>query len=131
MQSIHAAIIMDGNGRWAEARGWPRVRGHAAGAAALRKIVEAAPRLGVGTLTLYAFSSDNWQRPAAEVSALMQLLHAYLESERATLCREGVRCTAIGRRDRLPQHVTAALEQTEAATAAGARLWLRLAIDYS
>lgn len=132
MQSLlHTAIIMDGNGRWAEARGWPRARGHAAGAEALRKIVEAAPSLGIGTLTVYAFSSDNWQRPPEEVQALMELFAAYLASEREPLRRAGVRCTAVGRRDRLPESLVTALEHTEAATRACSKLWLRLAIDYS
>ncbi|MGH9476651.1 MAG: polyprenyl diphosphate synthase [Terriglobales bacterium] len=128
---MHVAVIMDGNGRWAKARGWARTRGHAAGVAALRRCVEAGPRLGIGTLTIYALSSDNWQRPHAEVVGLLDLLQSYLESERGSLVRSGVRCSAIGRRDRLPQELAAALAETEAATRGGTQLWLRLAVDYS
>ncbi|MGH9488275.1 MAG: polyprenyl diphosphate synthase [Terriglobales bacterium] len=132
MQSPHhVAIIMDGNGRWAQARGWERARGHAAGAAVLRGVVEAAPELGIRTLTLYALSADNWRRPAEEIAALLELLRSYLEGEREALARAGVRCSATGRRDRLPAQLVRALEATEAATRAGSKLWLRLAIDYS
>src|SRR5512145_3082339 len=86
---IHAAIIMDGNGRWATRRGMPRQAGHAAGVEALGRVVEAAPDLGIGTLTVYAFSADNWQRPAAEVSALMGLLRRYVEKETRRLADGG------------------------------------------
>ncbi|HET9783754.1 MAG TPA: polyprenyl diphosphate synthase, partial [Terriglobales bacterium] len=116
---LHAGIIMDGNGRWAKARGWPRARGHLAGVEAVRRVVRAAPRLGVGTLTLYVFSSDNWRRPPEEVEALFGLLRTFLESERPELVRQGVRCTAIGRRDRIPPEALATLASTEAATAEG------------
>lgn len=129
--SMHVAIIMDGNGRWAEARGWSRARGHAAGVTALRQCVQAAPRLGIGTLTLYVFSSDNWSRPPAEVAGLLDLLQTYLESERGELLRAGVRCSVIGRRDRLPAALAGAMAETEVATRSGAELWLRLAVDYS
>jgi undecaprenyl diphosphate synthase len=130
-RKLHAAIIMDGNGRWATMRGLPRIAGHRAGADAVRRTVEAAPDLGVGILTLYAFSSDNWRRPPAEVSALMDLLDIYLRKE-TRRCREnGVRLQVIGRRDRLDPRLVAAIERTEAATAAGATLTLRIAIDYS
>ena len=99
---LHVGIIMDGNGRWALRRGEPRSCGHQAGGEAVRRVVEAAPDLGIGTLTLFAFSSANWQRPPAEVAALMSLFHEYLVNE-TELCREkGVRLTLIGRRDRLP-----------------------------
>jgi|KBSSwiStaDraftv2_1062776.scaffolds.fasta_scaffold11413_10 undecaprenyl diphosphate synthase len=128
---LHVGIIMDGNGRWAERRHWPRVAGHPAGAAAVRRIVEAAPGLGVGTLTLYAFSADNWRRPRDEVRRLMALLREYLRDEVARCVQNGVRLTAIGRRDRLPASVFRALEEAEAATAQGRRLHLRLALDYS
>ncbi len=127
----HVAIIMDGNGRWAAARGLPRTAGHRAGAATMRRVVEAAPGFGIGTLTLYAFSSNNWQRPRPEVEHLMALLRGYLEGEIARCVAHGVRVTVIGRRDRLPPAVTAAIEVIEAATAAGGCLHLRLAIDYS
>jgi undecaprenyl diphosphate synthase len=127
----HVAIIMDGNGRWALARGRPREWGHRRGAEAVRRVVEAAPDLGVRTLTLYAFSSDNWQRPAREVSMLMALLRRYLRREAARLSENGVRLRVVGRRDRLPAEVRAAIELAEAETAAGTRMTLRLAIDYS
>lgn len=128
---LHVGIIMDGNGRWAERRRWPRVAGHPAGAAAVRRVVEAAPGLGIGALTLYAFSADNWRRPREEVRRLMALLREYLRDEVARCVQNGVRVTAIGRRDRLPASVLRALEQAEAATAQGRRLHLRLALDYS
>ena len=127
----HVAIIMDGNGRWAVARGRPREWGHRKGAEAVRRIVEAAPGLGVRTLTLYAFSSDNWQRPAREVSMLMALLRRYLRREAGPLAENGVRLRVIGRRDRLPSAVVEAIEQAESRTAGGRRMTLRLAIDYS
>jgi undecaprenyl diphosphate synthase len=128
---LHAAVIMDGNGRWATARGLPRVAGHRAGARAVRRVVEAAPGLGIGTLTLYAFSSDNWQRPPREVGALMRLFRSYLASETARLIENGVRLTVIGRRDRLPEVLARAIAGAEEATAGGRRLHLRVAIDYS
>jgi len=122
---------MDGNGRWATMRGLPRIAGHRAGADAVRRTVEAAPNLGVGILTLYAFSSDNWRRPPAEVSALMDLLDLYLRRETRRCLQNGVRLEVIGRRDRLDHRLVAGIERTEAATAAGATLTLRIAIDYS
>jgi undecaprenyl diphosphate synthase len=128
---LHTAVIMDGNGRWATARGLPRVAGHRAGARAVRRVVEAAPGLGIGTLTLYAFSSDNWQRPPREVGALMRLFRSYLASETAKLIENGVRLTVIGRRDRLPEVLARAIAGAEESTAGGRRLHLRLAIDYS
>ena len=128
---LHVGIIMDGNGRWATRRGLSRLRGHEAGVEAIRREVEAAPEQGVGTLTLYAFSSDNWRRPKAEVSALMTLLRFYLGNEIEALVRNGVRLTVIGRRDRLPDGIAAAIARAEAATANGDVLHLRIAIDYS
>ena len=128
---LHVGIIMDGNGRWATRRGLSRLRGHEAGVEAIRRIVEAAPDQGVGTLTLYAFSSDNWRRPKAEVAALMGLLRFYLANEIAALVRNGVRLTVIGRRDRLPDGIAAAITRAEAETADGTTLHLRIAIDYS
>jgi undecaprenyl diphosphate synthase len=122
---------MDGNGRWAASRGLPRIAGHSAGADAVRRTIEAAPSLGISILTLYAFSADNWRRPAREVSALMKLLGRYLIQERDRCIANGVRLQAIGRRDRLPESLRALLEQTERATAGGRKLHLRLAIDYS
>lgn len=128
---LHVAIIMDGNGRWANARGLPRIAGHRSGADAVRRTVETAPSLGIGVLTLYAFSADNWRRPAREVSALMKLLGRYLVQEAERCVANGVRIEAIGRRDRLPAALVALLEETERKTAPGRRLHLRLAIDYS
>jgi undecaprenyl diphosphate synthase len=128
---LHVGMIMDGNGRWATARGMPRVAGHREGARAVRRVVEAAPGAGVRTLTLYAFSSDNWARPSREVSALMRLFRAYLASETARLVQNGVRLSVIGRRDRLADPLARAIAGAEAATARGTRLHLRLAIDYS
>ncbi len=122
---------MDGNGRWAVARGLPRVAGHRAGALAVRRTVEAAARCGIRTLTLYAFSSDNWQRPAEEVTALMQLLDEYLHRELAECVEQGIRISVIGRRDRLPAGLVQAITAAQAATAAGQRLHLRIAVDYS
>ena len=128
---LHVAIIMDGNGRWANARSLPRIAGHRAGAAAVRRTVETSPSLGISILTLYAFSADNWQRPPREVSALMKLLGVYLEQETERCIANGVRLQAIGRRDRLPAPLLALLEKSERRTAAGRKLHLRLAIDYS
>jgi undecaprenyl diphosphate synthase len=128
---LHVAIIMDGNGRWANARGWPRIAGHRAGADAVRRTVEAAPKLGIRTLTLYAFSSDNWSRPQREVSALMGLLRRYLIQERERCRENGIRVELVGRRDRLPRMLLPAIEESERATAHGKALHLRLAIDYS
>jgi undecaprenyl diphosphate synthase len=129
--ALHVALIMDGNGRWATERNLPRVAGHRAGARTVRRMVEAAPDLGIGVLTLYAFSEDNWSRPPREVSALMKLLGRYLVDETARLKSNGVRLEAIGRRDRLPAPVVALLEDAERATAQCRRLHLRLALDYS
>ena len=128
---LHAAIIMDGNGRWASTRGLPRVAGHRAGAEALRRTVEAAPDLGLSVLTVYAFSSDNWRRPQPEVSALMKMFHTYLRREQAKCVDKGVRVTVIGRRDRLPRLLLPVIDECESATAQGQKLHLRLAVDYS
>lgn len=128
---LHVAIIMDGNGRWAKQQKLPRWRGHFAGVQSVREAIESAPDLGVDTLTLYAFSSDNWKRPRGEVRRLFALLREYCSSERDELVRKGVRLTAIGRRDRIPRRALKALEATEQATAGGTTLHLRLAIDYS
>jgi undecaprenyl diphosphate synthase len=128
---LHVAIIMDGNGRWARARGWARTSGHRAGAEAVRRVVEAAPASGIGTLTLYAFSADNWGRPPREVSLLMRLLRRYLIAEAEKLAERGVRLCVVGRRDRLSPPLRAAVETAEAKTAGGRALTLRLAVDYS
>jgi undecaprenyl diphosphate synthase len=130
-RGIHVGIIMDGNGRWAEARGQRRVAGHREGARAVRRVVEAAPDLGIDTLTLYAFSSDNWQRPASEVSALMTLFRRHLRTEIGELMEQGVRLTVIGRRDRLPNTLLEAIDRAQEITRRGSVLRLRLAVDYS
>jgi undecaprenyl diphosphate synthase len=129
--SFHVAIIMDGNGRWATARGRPRQIGHRAGAEAVRRIVIGAPPLGIDVLTLYAFSSDNWQRPITETAGLMKLFSNYLRRETATFVEKGIRLTIVGRRDRLPADARRAVDTAEAATRAGTALQLRIAIDYS
>ena len=128
---LHVAIIMDGNGRWAMRRGLPRAEGHRAGVGAVRRIVEAALAEDIRILTLYAFSSDNWHRPADEVANLLDLLTAYLAEEVEHCSSRGVRLTVIGRRDRLSSPLRSAIAGAEAATASAGRLWLRLAVDYS
>jgi undecaprenyl diphosphate synthase len=128
---LHVGIIMDGNGRWASTRGRLRASGHREGARAARRVVEAAPGLGIGVLTLFAFSADNWRRPPAEVSALMRLFREYLAAEIEHCLRHGVRLEVVGRRDRLDETLRTAIEETERATAPGGRLLLRIAIDYS
>ncbi len=128
---FHVAIIMDGNGRWATRRGLPRVAGHRAGVAAVRRVVERALDVGIGRLTLYAFSSDNWGRPISEVNSIFWLLRAFLRLEAERLRQRGVRLRVIGRRDRLAQPALRAIEKAESATADGSRLQLYVAIDYS
>ncbi len=122
---------MDGNGRWATERGLPRAAGHREGVEAVRRVVEAAPGAGIGTLTLYAFSSDNWKRPAREVQWLMRLFREYLRSETSRCQATGTRLSVIGRRDRIAASVRREIERAEARTAAGQRLHLRIAVDYS
>jgi len=131
VSKLHVAIIMDGNGRWATRRGLPRHAGHTAGVEALRRTAEAAPGLGIGTLTVYAFSADNWRRPDTEVRLLMGLLRHYLETELARLAESGTRLTVIGRRDRLPDGIAAAIARAEQSTRDSTDLHLRIAIDYS
>jgi undecaprenyl diphosphate synthase len=126
----HVAIIMDGNGRWAAARGLPRVAGHRAGAQAVRRTVETAIRHGVGWITLYAFSSENWRRPAGEVLDLTGLLRHYLRNEVRELKGEGVRLRFIGDRDRFEPDIVADLARAEADTAGNSRLNLTLALSY-
>src|SRR5467141_4068981 len=128
---FHVAIISDGNGRWATSKGLPRSAGHRAGAETARHVIEAAPGLGIHTLTLFALSSANWKRPAAEIHAILRLLHEYLLTETTHCIDEGVRLSIIGRRDRLPATLRQAIADSEAATAQGTRLHLRLAVDYS
>ncbi len=128
---LHVAIIMDGNGRWANALGRPRFSGHRAGAEVVREVLEACPNSGITTLTLYAFSSDNWKRPPREVAGLMQLFQYYIRSETARCIENGVRVSVIGRRERLPEVLQEAVAQFESATARGRTVHLRLAVDYS
>jgi undecaprenyl diphosphate synthase len=130
-EKIHVAIIMDGNGRWATARGRPRTAGHVVGARTVRTIVESAEDAGIGVLTLYAFSADNWKRPGREVSMLMRLFRRYLLSEVDRCVKNGVRMSISGRRDRLPVELRKAIDTAELATRAGTRLDLRIALDYS
>jgi len=127
----HVAIIMDGNGRWATARGLPRLAGHRAGADAVRRTVEAALDLGIGAVTLYAFSSDNWKRPRAEVEGLMQLFAAYLIAETPKCIERGIRLEVIGRRDRLDSALADTIAEVERQTAGCRNLHLRIAVDYS
>jgi undecaprenyl diphosphate synthase len=126
----HVAIIMDGNGRWAERRGLPRAVGHERGAEAVRRTVTAARQLGLGALTLFAFSQQNWGRPSPEVAQLMALFAAFLVRERSELVRTGVRLRAIGERGRLPPELQAELAATERATAGGGALTLSVAVSY-
>jgi undecaprenyl diphosphate synthase len=129
--SIHVGIIMDGNGRWATGQGRTRAAGHRAGAAMVRRIVEAAPDLGISVLTLYAFSADNWRRPKSEVGWLMRLFREYLRMETARCVANGVRLEVIGRRDRIGPALRQAIERAQRETAGGTRLLLRIALDYS
>jgi undecaprenyl diphosphate synthase len=128
---MHVAIIMDGNGRWATRRGLPRTAGHVEGAKAVRTTVEAAARAGIETLTLYAFSSANWERPRTEVDGLMFLLRRYLFTQTRRCVEQSIRINVIGRRDRLDESLLRAIEQSERMSADGARMHLRIAVDYS
>jgi len=128
---IHVAILLDGNGRWAASRGLPRSEGHRAGVAAVRRVVRAAPSLGIGALTLYAFSSDNWERPSTEVNSLLVLLEEYLRTDAPECAAKGIRLRVIGRRDRIPRSLVEAIESAERQTSAGRALDLRIALDYS
>ncbi len=128
---MHVAIIMDGNGRWATSRGLPRLAGHRRGASAVRETVEAAPDLGIDTLTLYAFSADNWRRPPDEVTGLMRLFDQYLREQARRCVAQSVRLTLVGRRDRLSPALRLRAETVEQETMGGGALHLRLAIDYS
>lgn len=130
-KGLHVAIIMDGNGRWAARRGLPRVAGHRAGIASVRRVVEAALDRGIARLTLYAFSSDNWRRPDAEVQSIFWLLRVFLRLETQRLLRRGVRLQVIGRRDRLPKFALHAINRAESMTAMESCLHLCVAIDYS
>ena len=127
----HIAVIMDGNGRWATTRGRPRTFGHASGARAVKRTVEAARRLEIEALTLYAFSSDNWRRPDTEITALMALFRRYLAAETERCVENGIRLTVIGRRDRLGGTLRRAIAASEEATAECRDMHLRVAVDYS
>jgi undecaprenyl diphosphate synthase len=128
---LHVAILLDGNGRWAASRGLARSEGHRAGVEAVRRIVRAAPGLGIGTLTLYAFSSDNWGRPLSEVASLLTLLEEYFRGEAAKCAAENVRLRVIGRRDRIPPSLAEAIKTVEKLTSTCRGLELRIAVDYS
>ena len=128
---MHVAIIMDGNGRWATRRGLPRTAGHVEGAKAVRAAVAAAARAGIETLTLYAFSAANWERPRGEVDGLMFLFRRYLFAETRRCIDESIRLNVIGRRDRLDETLLRAVEHSEQLTAGGKRMHLRIAVDYS
>lgn len=128
---LHVAIIMDGNGRWATARGRSRSAGHLAGARSVRRLVEGAREAGLGVLTLYAFSGDNWKRPAGEVGTLMRLFRRYLAAETARCVSTGIRLSIIGRRDRLSDQLRHAIDAAEWATRDGDAMHLRIAVDYS
>lgn len=128
---LHVAIIMDGNGRWATSQGLPRSAGHQAGADAVRRTMDAALRLPIDTLTLFAFTSGNWERPQREVAALMELFRDFFCAQKAPCAADGIRVSVIGRRDRLARDLGAAIDQIEAATARGQSMHLRIAVDYS
>lgn len=126
----HVALIMDGNGRWAQARGLPRAMGHREGVQALKRTVKAAPALGVRCLTVFGFSTENWRRPAEEVSDLMGLVRSYVATDLKRLEKEGVRVRILGRREGLPEDIARIVEQTEAATAHNDRFLLQVAFNY-
>ena len=127
---LHVAIIMDGNGRWARARGMARTYGHKRGIEAVRRTVEAAGELGIRYLTLFAFSTENWRRPGDEVAELMRLLRFYLRSEIAQLHENGIRLRVIGDRGRFPQDIVALLSHAETLTTANDSLHLNIALNY-
>src|SRR6185312_9454162 len=126
----HVAIIMDGNGRWAKARGMPRSLGHKAGVDALKRVTEAAPNLGVERLTVFGFSTENWRRPAGEVSELMRLMKAYVRSDLERLRREGIRVHILGRRTGLPADILETIEHAERSTEHNERFHLQVAFNY-
>jgi undecaprenyl diphosphate synthase len=126
----HVAIIMDGNGRWAEQRSMPRWKGHEMGVHAVRRVTTAACRRGIPVLTLFAFSSENWRRPAQEIGVLFGLFQRYLQAEKQNLLQNDIRISAFGRRDRIPVPALKALIAVEAATQNCRRLHLRIALDY-
>ena len=127
---LHVAIVMDGNGRWAKQRGLPRPLGHRAGVEALRRTVSAAPRLGIGWLTVFGFSTENWSRPAAEVAELMALPKRYFETDLGRLHREGVRVRVIGRREGLSKELVRLIDDAQARTAENTGFHLDIAFNY-
>ena len=127
---LHVAVVMDGNGRWAKRRGLPRQLGHPKGVDAIRRVVEAAPDMGVKWLTLYAFSTENWRRPAGEVAEVMRLLKLYVNSDLEKLANEGVRVRILGRRAGLPADVAEIVERAERRTAGNDRFFLQVAFNY-
>jgi len=127
----HVAVIMDGNGRWARERGLPRQKGHRAGMTSVREAIEGAVEVGVEILTLFAFSTENWQRPRSEISALMGLLKLYAEKERRALQRQGVEVHVLGEVERLDPVTRSAVESIVAGTRGGGSLRLNLMISYS
>ena len=128
---LHVAIIMDGNGRWATLQGLPRVAGHRAGVEAVARTIDAALPLGLGTLTLFAFTSANWERPPFEVAALMQIFRDFFLGQKSRFADQGIRVSIIGRRDRLVEDLRRAAAELEAATRQGQAMHLRFAVDYS
>jgi undecaprenyl diphosphate synthase len=127
---LHVAIVMDGNGRWAKQRGLPRTMGHRAGVEALKRTVSAAPRLGIGWLTVFGFSTENWSRPAAEVAELMALPKRYFETDIARLEREGVRVRVIGRREGLSGELVRLIDDAQARTDHNRKFHLNIAFNY-
>lgn len=127
---LHVAIVMDGNGRWAKRRGLPRQLGHPKGVDAIRQVVEAAPDYGVNCLTLYAFSTENWRRPAGEVAEVMRLLKLYVNSDLEKLVRQGVKIRILGRREGLPADIAETVERAEVRTKDNDRFLLNVAFNY-
>ncbi|MDB5437957.1 MAG: uppS [Caulobacteraceae bacterium] len=130
LPGLHVALIMDGNGRWAKQRGLPRTLGHRAGVEALKRTVQAAPKLGVDRLTVFGFSTENWRRPPAEVSALMDLMRLYIEGDLDRLVREGVRIHIMGRRAGLPGDILEMIDRAESRSAGNDSFTLQVAFNY-
>ncbi|RZI99961.1 MAG: di-trans,poly-cis-decaprenylcistransferase [Brevundimonas sp.] len=127
---LHVAIIMDGNGRWAAARGLPRAVGHREGVQALKRTIEAAPKLGVGCLTVFGFSTENWSRSADEVSDLMGLVRSYVASDLKRLEKAGVRLRVLGRREGLPRDIAEIADRAETQTGHNSKFLLQVAFNY-
>lgn len=126
----HIAIIMDGNGRWAKKKGLPRIMGHQQGIKRVKEIVRSCKDLGVGTLTLYAFSVENWKRPRPEVNTLMRLLEQFVKRELNSMIKNDIRIKVIGRIDELPENISRLLKETEFITKDNKSLMLNLALNY-